>query len=321
MARLIARAPGTPSPEGDKRASLSPDGLGVSASNANAWLKASTNAYPLGKVYYEVVLEAASANAVQSRFGFVYSNYAWAPPVDFMSIGLDLRGYPSHNNQNQVLLAGASSGPSDVLMLAKDEVGRFWAGKNGSWFAAGDPATGLNPLLTANTGDPLTMVPACALYTSNLSEVAARFRFAAAELQYPVPSGFGLVEDAPTEPFTPARLGDLVTVGRSEIEPVKIGHLGRLIDAVPGGVVYGGRGRIKGTVKVAGTPHLPVRRRVRLMAEMTGHCVAETWSDALTGDYAFEHLSTYYRYTVISYDHTGTHRAVVADHLTPEPMP
>jgi hypothetical protein len=91
--------------------------------------------------------------------------------------------------------------------------------------------------------------------------------------------------------------------------------------ANPGGTLFGGRGRIAGTVKEKGTPDAPVYRRVRLFNDRDGQCVAETWSDPATGVYVFEYINAALKYTVLSYDHTGQFRAVVADNLTPEIMP
>ena len=82
----------------------------------------------------------------------------------------------------------------------------------------------------------------------------------------------------------------------------------------------GGRGRIAATVKEKATPDLPVYRRVRLFRDRDGLMIAETWSNPVTGAYAFEYIDQSYTYSVISYDHTGNFRAVIADNLTPEPM-
>ena len=90
--------------------------------------------------------------------------------------------------------------------------------------------------------------------------------------------------------------------------------------ANPGGTLFGGRGRITGTAKEKGTPDAPVYRRVRLFNDRDGQCVAETWSDPATGVYVFEYINAALKYTVLSYDHTGQFRAVVADNLTPEIM-
>lgn len=79
-----------------------------------------------------------------------------------------------------------------------------------------------------------------------------------------------------------------------------------------------GNGRIYGTVKIKGIPNLPVSRRVRLFREIDGLCLAETWSNAATGEYEFLGFDPAYRYTVLTYDYQQNFRAVVADNLTPE---
>lgn len=84
---------------------------------------------------------------------------------------------------------------------------------------------------------------------------------------------------------------------------------------------HGGRHQITGTVHVDGTPPTPVRRRVRLYRDVDGLLVRETWSDASTGAYAFRDLSARWTYSVVSTDHTLDKRAVIADRVTPEPMP
>ena len=78
--------------------------------------------------------------------------------------------------------------------------------------------------------------------------------------------------------------------------------------------------RIIGTTKNTGTPPVPVGRLVRLHDQKTGEIVRQAWSDATTGAYSFTglRLTTYY---VVSFDHTNTFAAVIADNLTPEPMP
>ena len=78
--------------------------------------------------------------------------------------------------------------------------------------------------------------------------------------------------------------------------------------------------RITGTTKNTGTPPVPVGRLVRLHDQKTGEIVRQVWSDATTGAYSFTglRLTTYY---VVSFDHTGGFGGVIADNLTPEPMP
>ena len=80
--------------------------------------------------------------------------------------------------------------------------------------------------------------------------------------------------------------------------------------------------RITGTVKEKNTPtDTPLRRRVRLYRENDGLLLRETWSNAATGEYAFEDIPQTQRYTVIAYDHLHNYRAVIADNLTPEVSP
>lgn len=87
-------------------------------------------------------------------------------------------------------------------------------------------------------------------------------------------------------------------------------------------VICGGVGTITGTVKKDADPaDIPLRRRVRLMREIDGRVIRETWSDASMGEYIFTDVSEHETYTVISYDHERNYRAVVADNITPEVLP
>jgi hypothetical protein len=84
--------------------------------------------------------------------------------------------------------------------------------------------------------------------------------------------------------------------------------------------IYGGKHQIVGTVKEKSTPtNKPLPRRVVLIDERAQLAVRETWSDA-AGNYQFYGIRGDLRYTVISYDYSGTYRAVIADNVTPEPI-
>lgn len=82
------------------------------------------------------------------------------------------------------------------------------------------------------------------------------------------------------------------------------------------GVLGQGIGRVRGTVKEAGTPTSPVFRRVRLIRERDGLLIREAWSDKVTGAYDFIYVDELQTWTVVSYDHNHNYRAVVADNLT-----
>jgi len=76
------------------------------------------------------------------------------------------------------------------------------------------------------------------------------------------------------------------------------------------------RARLRGTTKDKGTPNVPVAERVRLYRERDGMMLREVWSTPGTGAYSFDYIEETETYTVISYDHNGSFRAVVADGLT-----
>ncbi len=86
-----------------------------------------------------------------------------------------------------------------------------------------------------------------------------------------------------------------------------------------------GRYRIPGPCLVeekASPASRPLRRRVQLYNQSSGRLIRETWSDAATGEYSFDSIrggdgTTYF---VVAFDHTGHHRAVIADNLVPELM-
>lgn len=87
------------------------------------------------------------------------------------------------------------------------------------------------------------------------------------------------------------------------------------------GLLGKGVGRINGTVKEAGSPDLPVSRRVRLIRQKDGLQIRELWSDPVTGAYDFQYIDELQLYTVLSYDHTGNYNAVVKASIIPELMP
>ncbi|MDC2859048.1 hypothetical protein [Delftia sp. DT-2] len=92
------------------------------------------------------------------------------------------------------------------------------------------------------------------------------------------------------------------------------------LDYVLGG---NGLGRVRGrTVEQEdkNSPKVPVSRRVRLYRDRDGLLIREAWSNA-QGEYDFPHIDSTTAYTVLSYDHEGDFRAVVADRVIPEAMP
>jgi hypothetical protein len=127
-----------------------------------------------------------------------------------------------------------------------------------------------------------------------------------------------------TYPVSVLGLTAVVGVGGREISsniarPLRVRTAGQL-DYVLGG---NGLGRVRGrTVEQEdkNSPKVPVSRRVRMYRERDGLLIRETWSNA-QGEYDFQRIDSTIAYTVLSYDHEGDFRAVVADRVTPEAMP
>jgi len=74
--------------------------------------------------------------------------------------------------------------------------------------------------------------------------------------------------------------------------------------------------RLRATTKDKGSPNIPVSERVRLYRQRDGLLIRETWSAPGTGIYSFDYIDETEVYTVISYDHDGNFRAVIADGLS-----
>ena len=127
-----------------------------------------------------------------------------------------------------------------------------------------------------------------------------------------------------TYPVSLLGLTAVVGVGGREISsniarPLRVRTAGQL-DYVMGG---NGLDRVRGrTVEQEdnNSPKVPVSRRVRLYRDRDGLLIREAWSNA-QGDYEFPRIDSTTAYTVLSYDHEGDFRAVVADRVTPEAMP
>lgn len=146
-----------------------------------------------------------------------------------------------------------------------------------------------------------------ARYTANFTPPVAEFPWP--DLSSTVPKGvgqqLGLLRAAPAEA--------LDSLG---LRPKSLSQQAGKQD-----IYFGGVGQIVGTVKQKGSPDAPLHRRVCLIDEPSRSLIRETWSDAITGAYAFPNVAMRSTYTVLSYDHTGSYRAVIADKQIPELMP
>lgn len=83
----------------------------------------------------------------------------------------------------------------------------------------------------------------------------------------------------------------------------------------------GGAGTIYGTTKTKGAPNLPTHARVVLLHQRSKLPVRETWSDPVTGNFAFTGIDTTQQFLTLAEDAAGNFRPVAANRLTPEVLP
>ena len=84
---------------------------------------------------------------------------------------------------------------------------------------------------------------------------------------------------------------------------------------------FGGAARISGDVGIKGVngaPDTMTRSRVRLLRQRDGLLARETWSDPLTGAFAFEGVDQAQKFIALAEDKDGVFAPVAADRRTPE---
>ena len=84
---------------------------------------------------------------------------------------------------------------------------------------------------------------------------------------------------------------------------------------------FGGRSSITGDVGIKGAnggPDMMVRSRVRLLRQRDGLLARETWSDAITGAFAFHGLDEAQQFIALAEDGGGVYAPVAADRRVPE---
>lgn len=86
-------------------------------------------------------------------------------------------------------------------------------------------------------------------------------------------------------------------------------------------VEVGGPGTIYGTTKTKGTPNQPTHARVVLLHQRSKLPVRETWSDPVTGNFAFAGIDINQQFLTLAEDAAGNFRPVAASRLTPEVAP
>jgi hypothetical protein len=167
--------------------SFSNGNLKVLLNGANASIATSTIAVSSGKWYAEMLVESTNAGArTYPLFGIC--NPRTFGDASFLGDAADEYSYSCDGfktNNNTATSVGTTLTTNDIMMLAFDaDSGKIWWGKNGTWIASGDPATGANAMYSSIPSS--TYVLAVCGFTSTNATV----NFGQRAFAYTAPSGF-----------------------------------------------------------------------------------------------------------------------------------
>jgi hypothetical protein len=102
--------------------------------------------------------------------------------------------YKVTNSTATLYVSGGTLDPTDVHMLAYDaDAGKFWYGKNGTWFASGNPASGTDEMFSSVSVSGQAMFFASSAYNS--SDLGT-WNFGQRPFAYTPPSGFKALNTA-----------------------------------------------------------------------------------------------------------------------------
>ena len=157
-------------------------------STAGGWYSCtSTIGISSGKFYWEATAENNSSGALNSlKIGIAPANSdVLGSNAVSVSNGY---AYVQSNGNKQTngtqTSYGSSASAGDVVMVAFDaDNGKIWWGKNGTWFASGDPAAGSNAAFTSIASD--TYIP---VFSFDRGRWIANF--GARSFAYTAPSGY-----------------------------------------------------------------------------------------------------------------------------------
>lgn len=188
------------------------------------------------------------------------------------------------------IVSGALFGPSDPLLLFGT--------------SNGDSRFQFNGHL-----DDVRITKGLARYTSNFAPPAAPF---------PDAQGAG-GQYFEAVPVNGSMASKLVTAAAAEVGPHRVIQCADLLLARD--IEFGGPGTIYGTTKTKGTPNQPTKARVVLLHQRSKLPARETWSDPVTGNFAFTGIDTTQQFLTLAEDAAGNFRPVAANRLAPEVLP
>ena len=159
--------------------------LALATSTGNA---SSSTYFPnTGKWYWEVYINAlGSGNTASLRVGVCNTTGANAQDLGGSAYGWCFLGDGRVYYNGSTSSYGVSVTAGDTMMVALDlDAGKIWYGKNGTWMASGNPATGANASQTFTANQ--NMSPALASGTGTPSY---KINFGQQPFLYTAPSGF-----------------------------------------------------------------------------------------------------------------------------------
>ena len=153
-----------------------------------------------GKWYYEARSASSSATGYpifgwhDLSSGFVIDGYPGAQSTNgCWGIGVgtyagNLNLYVNNSGSYTYTTPVSSTfSDGDIIMIAFDaSTGKFWAGKNGTWYASGDPANGTNPLATYTVSANTQFTPGASASDAG----TCHLNFGQRPFTYTPPSGF-----------------------------------------------------------------------------------------------------------------------------------
>jgi len=158
------------------------------ASSASGNVIRSTLMNNIGKWYFEATVTFSSIGF--AAIGVVLDSQSIVSPTSLPSVpaGMWLWRNDAYKVNNGTATAyGTSASSGDIIMIAYDAgAGKIWFGRQGTWFASGDPAAGTNESFSGLT----TSIGACVNFQGTIGSSTFDCNFGQRPFSYTPPTGF-----------------------------------------------------------------------------------------------------------------------------------
>jgi len=159
-------------------------------SNGTIGIRRSTIAITSGKWYFEAVPANVTAFSTQHTIGIVEADHSLSNYVGSGANGYAYRPDGNRlNNGSATAYGTTTTANTDVVMVAFDaDNWKIWFGKNGTWFASGDPVAGTNAAFSSIVGG--TYLFAVGSQHTGFGAATWITNFGQRPFAYTAPSGF-----------------------------------------------------------------------------------------------------------------------------------